>query len=204
MTKEFKDWASGDFNPPAPTRVKRGVLRRWSIPEASWIETGTYKGSTAKWLASFAPQVITLEPMSALYGAAVKRLQKYSNVELLNEGSETGLETAIQKINGSKVNFWLDGHYSDGPTFRGARDTPIEIELKVIADNLAANLLNQIVVFVDDVRLFVARYRHDATDHERPGYPSLNLLVEWAVANHLTWTIEHDIFIAATNPPECS
>ena len=42
-TDEFREWATAEFSSPAPTRVKRGVLRRWSLHEASWIETGTYK-----------------------------------------------------------------------------------------------------------------------------------------------------------------
>jgi hypothetical protein len=134
--------------------------------------------------------------MSDLDSAAPKRLQSLPNVELLNKDSETGLEAAISKLNGSQVNFWLDGHYSDGPTFRGTRDTPVEIELQIIADALALNRLHEVVVFVDDVRLFVAQHRHDTTDVERLGYPPLNCLVKWALANGMSWTIEHDIFIA--------
>lgn len=196
MPDDFWQWVRSDFSPQPPTVVKRAVLRRSAIPGAAWIETGTFRGTTTKWLATFSPQVISLEPQRELYHEAKRRLSAFTNIELLNENSEVGLGSAIQKLSGTSVNFWLDGHYSDGPTFRGGRDTPILMELKTIQSAIRSGKIQSLTVFVDDVRLFVAEYRHVPADETRSGYPSLGLLTDWARENNLRWTIENDIFIA--------
>ena len=45
-----------------------------------------------------------------------------------------------------------------------------------------------ICVFVDDIR--------DFNNDLKSGYPSRDLLVNWAIRNNLMWNIEFDIFIA--------
>ena len=58
--------------------------------------------------------------------------------------------------------------------------------------NLISNTLSRFkkcTIFVDDVRGF----------SEKDGngdYPSKDYLIDWANQNNLTWSIEHDIFIA--------
>ncbi len=153
-------------------------------------------GSTTKWLASFSPRVISLEPETVLYHDAQRRLAPLRNVTLINASSESGLASAINQAESTRVNFWLDGHFSGGPTFRGDRDSPIGKELQIISAALSSVQLIDVVVFIDDVRLFVARHREDPEVESRPGYPSLDELVHWSRANRLSWTIEHDIFIA--------
>ena len=89
----------------------------------------------------------------------------------------------LQKLNGN-INFWLDGHYSGDITFKGEKETSIEIELQSISKNI--NHFNKIAVLIDDVRLF----KKDSN------YPPLDILVDWARENKLNWHIEHDIFVA--------
>lgn len=89
--------------------------------------------------------------------------------------------------------FWLDGHYSAGDTYSGERDTPILLELDAIGG--ALDRLGEVLVFVDDVRLFATQH-HEIESETRDGYPKLSQLVNWADFNNLQWTIEHDIFIA--------
>jgi len=51
---------------------------------------------------------------------------------------------------------------------------------------------NEVAIFVDDFRLFV--------NSENTGYPPQSTLVDWAVENDLSWTVEQDIFIAKSKP----
>jgi hypothetical protein len=95
----------------------------------------------------------------------------------------------LAAINGD-VNFWLDGHYSAGPTFKGRSDTPIIEELSCISANLGR--LGRACVLIDDLRCF------DPTLLEFSSYPSIDYLVNWARENNLKWHVEHDIFVART------
>jgi hypothetical protein len=190
-------WQLGGFEVPPPAAVKRRVLRRHGIRDAPWLETGTGRGTTAAYLASFAPSVITLEPMPDLFVTASTRLRRRSNVEVRNVSSEEGFAAAANTL-GPRINFWLDGHYSGGGTFEGSSDTPVLHELEIISGLLRAGA--QVATFIDDARLFAVE-RSEIPSRHRSGYPPLSTLVSWAQDNGLNWVIEHDIFIARTMAP---
>ena len=118
---------------------------------------------------------------------AQKTLGHFANVEVLNGTSESVFPALLPKITGD-VNFWLDGHYSAGRTFKGAKDTPIAEELDCIVHNKGQ--FGKIVICVDDVRCFNPKLEGFE------GYPPLDFLVDWARQNGFNWEIEHDIFIA--------
>lgn len=191
-------WQANGFAVPPPAMVKRRVLRRAGFPDAPWLETGTSQGTTAAYLASFAPNVITLEPMPDLFESASIRLRRLRNVEVRNVASEKGFESAARAL-GSRVNFWLDGHFSGAGTFEGQSDTPILYELDKVGELIRGG--TQAAVFVDDVRLF-AEERSELPSVERSGYPPLSALVGWAQEHGLSWSIEHDIFVARTRGPQ--
>ena len=90
-------------------------------------------------------------------------------------------------LNGD-VAFWLDGHFSAGATFEGDIDTPILGELSAIKENL--HRFSQVSIFVDDFRCF------DPSNSEFSDYPERKVLVDWATDSGLSWTVEHDIFVA--------
>lgn len=166
---------------PAPRSVKNAVLLRYGIADATWVETGTFLGQTAEFLARSARHVFTIEPSRPLFTRAACRFAG-SNVTVLNGTSESVLPDLLPTLSGP-VNFWLDGHYSAGVTYCGATVTPIAAELEAIDRSLAN--FGPVVVLVDDVRLF-------GSD---PGYPALSYVTEWADRAGLAWHIEHDILI---------
>lgn len=170
--------------PPAPHFVKQGVLLRHGIKNCTWIETGTYLGSTTKLLASKYFHVHTIEPSQKCLSIAKDYLGGLKNITYYHGTSEDCIETACAAVAGD-VCFWLDGHYSTGITFRGNTDTPIMHELAVIEKHLSR--YRSVVVMIDDVRC-----SHLDSDH----YPNLNFYVDWSNRNHLNWIIEHDAFIA--------
>ena len=185
----FVLWAINKFNSPAPQQVKMFTLKRHAIKNANWIETGTYLGDTAKFLArSYRVNTIyTIEPEKNLYKFSVKRLKKFNNIKFYNSSSEEVFETILNHCSIS-INLWLDGHYSGDVTYNGLTISPISHELSIIEKYISQ--FTSIVIFVDDFRLF--------QDSDSADYPSKNFLVSWATKNNLYWTVENDIFIAKT------
>lgn len=181
---------------PAPWAVKMKVLERYMIPGAAWVETGTYLGETTAFLAKRSPQVITLEPSMALWEKAAQKFALSDRITVLHKSSEDGFLETLGLIQTSNVCFWLDGHYSGGSTFSGSEDTPIVHEIRSITHKLKDGTLDQVAVFIDDVREFASLNREQVGRPRAPGYPSLQVLVDWAEELNLHWTIEHDIFIA--------
>jgi hypothetical protein len=183
----YKDWADREFAAPSPHFVKHKVLLRNGLPDATWVETGTYMGDTTGVLSKVAKMVYSIEPDPALFSQAEQKFSNTSNVKLIKGLSEDVFPTLLPTITGN-VCFWLDGHYSGDVTFQGPQDTPIVDELTAIERNMTK--VSKIVVMVDDVRLF------DPKNPEFAAYPPVDLLVDWARKHNLTWHIEHDIFIA--------
>jgi hypothetical protein len=185
----MRDWRKRQFAAPSPGHIKERVLLRNGIPNAQWVETGTYLGDTTALLSRNARQVYSIEPAPALFEQAARRFRDVPNVKILHGTSEEVFPQLLPTLSGD-LNFWLDGHYSAGMTYKGALDTPIAIELACIERNLAR--FSRMAVLVDDVRCF------DPSIEEFAQYPELDFLVDWARRNRLKWHIEHDIFVART------
>jgi hypothetical protein len=183
----YSDWADRGFAAPSPHFVKQTVLLRNGLPDATWVETGTYMGDTTSVLSKVAKMVYSIEPEPALFSKAEQRFRNTSNVKIIKGLSEDVFPKLLPTISGN-ICFWLDGHYSAGDTFKGPQDTPIIDELAVIGRNITK--ISKIVVMVDDIRCF------DPKNPEYSTYPPVDLLVDWAREHNLTWHIEHDIFIA--------
>ena len=184
---QLKEWRKRGYSLPAPYAVKIEILLRRGDPGTTWIETGTYLGETTEVLARSARHVFTIEPAAALAERARARFHGRENVTVLEGTSELMLEPILQDHQGD-VSFWLDGHYSSGPTFKGSSDTPIIDELSVIERHLPR--LGRTVILVDDIRCF------RSGDEGMPSYPTRSSLVAWADRLGFSWEIEQDIFIA--------
>jgi hypothetical protein len=189
--RELFHFYQRNFDAPYPTFIKRKTLVSHSIPEANWIETGTYVGSTSKYLSKKFPRITTIEPSEYFYQLSHSRLRKIENIRVIHGSSETEFEKAIA-LEASKLNVWLDGHFSEGGTFLGEVVSPVMKELSVISAQ--KHRFEAIVVFVDDVRLF-SRTKDMPTD-----YPPISFLLDWAGQNGFNWEIQNDIFIASLKP----
>ena len=183
FTPEFFLWRKKNYAPPATNSIKRSVLVRHAQPKGDWIETGTYLGETAEFLAKrFSElQIHSIEPSDQLFAYSCKRLSHLRNLILHFGSSETILEP-ILKTNPNISNFWLDGHHSGDITFQGQDTSPIIVELTLI--QALGFSKRTISVFIDDFRLF---------GHEL-GYPAKEFLVNWANNQNLEWGVEADIF----------
>jgi hypothetical protein len=183
--KAKRDWRKRGCLENAPQFIKQNVFVKYGVPNAQWVETGTYIGTTTAFLSKNYSFVYSIEPEKVLYEQA--QIQFFEmNVELFNDTSEVVFPSLLPKLKGN-INFWLDGHYSAGITFKGDKDCPVEDELVAIKENLS-NFEN-ITILIDDVRCFLL------TNNEHSGFPSIDYLVDWARANGFNWRIEQDIFI---------
>ncbi len=186
----FADWKLRDYSLPLPPALKIKVLQRWGGSK-TWIESGTFLGQTALALSNFSKHVYTIEPDLQLHKQAIERFGELKNISFVRGLSEEVLGEILRNLKVEEredVSFWLDGHYSAGITYKGPIDTPIQIELDLIASELHAFKIS--TIFVDDVRCFNPENPEYAT------YPTINFLVDWARKLNLFWTIESDIFIA--------
>ena len=188
--REWIHFYKRNFDSPYPTLVKRKTLMAHAVLNANWIETGTYVGSTSKFLSKRFPKVTTIEPSDHFFNLSTSRLAKSKNVKLIFGTSEDEFENALNSEK-YKLNIWLDGHFSEGGTYLGDEVSPVIHELKAISK--FKDRFDNLTVFVDDVRLF-SRDREMLT-----GYPPLTQLFDWANENGFIWQIQNDIFIAKLN-----
>ena len=178
-------WSKSNFSVNAPQFIKEIVLKKYGVVNAPWVETGTYMGKTTNFLKEIYPHVHSIEPEIKLYNAALKRFNG-KNVTLYNDVSENVFPKLLKSLSGD-VNFWLDGHYSGGITFKGKKNCPVEDEL----NSIEVNLINfsKITILIDDVRCFLSE------NSEYSDYPSIDYLVDWARRLNMRWRIENDIFV---------
>ncbi|MDA8851359.1 hypothetical protein N9J04_01140 [Candidatus Pelagibacter sp.] len=181
----LKKWGKNNFLENAPQLIKEFVFEKYGLVNAPWVETGTFLGNTTNFLRDRYPHVYTIEPEIKLYNAALKRFNG-KNVTLYNDVSENVFPKLLKNLSGN-INFWLDGHYSEGITFKGKTDCPVEDELNSIEVNL--NNFNKITILIDDVRCFLPE------NSKYSDYPSIDYLVDWARRFNMRWRIEHDIFV---------
>lgn len=186
--KFWLQWSLGGFGPNLPAKAKLAVLNRYSIPDAVWIESGTYFGDTTFALARKGKTVHTIEASPSLVEQAKTRFRRMPQITVHAGDSGEIMETLLGALDGNSLNFWLDGHFSGGMTFKGVEETPIRRELEIISERLAT--LDQVAVFVDDFRCFPTQ------EQEQSDYPSREFLIDWASSLRLDWTVEHDIFVA--------
>jgi len=184
---ELNDWAKRGYRSPSLPHIKRAVLLRTSLPNTTWVETGTFMGDTTKFLSDNGLTVFTIEPDQNLFDKAKLRFDKDERVHVIHGISEDALPPLLPKLSGN-INFWLDGHYSGGFTHKGPTNCPVIKELECIEKNL--NKFTKVSILIDDVRCFNPQIA------EYSDYPSIDYLVDWARKNKMVWSIEHDIFIA--------
>ena len=81
-------WGRRSYQAPSPQLIKKAVLLRNALLNATWVETGTYLGETTKSLSENGKFVYSIEPEPKLYAAAILKFKKYSNVKIIKGLSE--------------------------------------------------------------------------------------------------------------------
>lgn len=172
-------------------KARYNVFDRISQPGELWIETGTYLGDTSSFLSTIASMVVTIEPDPNLYAAAEKRFRNNDRVRVVRGTTEEMLESVLTEwAVGRDVSLFLDGHYSEGITFKGPVACPIEHELATIQKCRPS--LGRVTVYIDDYEHF----SHDDDQGQVPGsYPALHVLTDFAQKLGATTHVEAGMFV---------
>jgi len=133
------------------------------------IETGTFQGTTAKLAGKHFKEVYTIELAPKLFKKAQERLKKHRNIHCLQGHSGEKISEILPKIKKGRVLFWLDAHYSGGPTAKGTSNSAIRDELSGIKKSGLKNG----VILIDDLRGFHGK--PESVEWEG-GYPSASEL----------------------------
>ncbi len=165
----YRNWEANGRNGPTPPFVKEKMIRQHAEQFGTkvLVETGTFLGETIYALRNVFDAIYSIELDEKLYNRAVRKFARRKNVKLFRGDSSQNLPGIFEEIpEKSSVLFWLDAHYSGGPTARGDKDTPIMEELDLILTS--RKILP--VVLIDDLHSF-------GTD---PGYPESKSVLEYA------------------------
>ncbi len=166
--KQVRRWERAGQPVPAPNLVKQSIVRESARKHGTRIlvETGTYLGDMVDAMRNDFDRIYSIELSRELFERARDRFQRYSHIEIIHGDSGQQLEMLMPKLDQPTL-FWLDGHYSGGPTAQGSKDTPILEELDHIYGSPDVNSRNlKHVVLIDDIRCFGSE----------PTYPSLEAL----------------------------
>lgn len=152
--RELFYWNKRGRTPPTPQLVKQKIIkdyaRKYSI--ATFVETGTYLGSTTKAVKDTFSKIFTIELDKLLYKRAQQKFKKYPHITIIQGDSAKVVFKLLKKITAPTL-FWLDAHYSKGITAKGEVETPINEELNSIFNHKIKNH----IILIDDVDVFTGK-----------------------------------------------
>lgn len=178
---KYQRWIARGMPPPPPPLYKQMVVRSAAIDHGIrvLVETGTFEGQMVEAAQRDFARIYTIELDPALAARAAERFWNRPHITVMLGNSSLLLPSLLSNI-GESVVFWLDAHYSGGPTAMGTTETPIMHELSAIA---AHGLHRKHVLLIDDAREFSGG-----------AYPTLEELDRWAHASDFdTLEVEGDI-----------
>lgn len=131
-----------------PTELMSEIRTHFSV--STFVETGTYLGQTARWASAEFTQVITIEAAETLYHQAKDASPHAANIRFLHGDTQDCLAEVVPQLTEASL-FWLDAHWSGGPTAGEDSECPLMEELAIINRSPYDHFL-----FIDDARLFLA------------------------------------------------
>jgi hypothetical protein len=169
-----------------PHQLARDLRDRLGLVRA--IETGTYKGGSARTLASIFPDVVTIELDHALHARAVERLAGIPAITAVQGSSRDRLAPLVD---GDRPTlYWLDGHWSGGVTAGEDDECPVLDELEAVAAGHPDDC-----VLIDDARLFVAPPPPPHKPEQWPSLDEIEAAIRRARPEHHV-VVVHDIVVA--------
>ncbi|MEG3896269.1 MULTISPECIES: FkbM family methyltransferase [unclassified Microcoleus] len=116
----------------------------------NFIETGTYQGHTAYWASQVFEQVFTIEYSQDLYQKVTEKYGHIKNIDFLYGDTRKLLYRTVSQLQNPSL-FWLDAHWSGGPTYGEIDECPLLAEIEIINRSDCEHF-----IFIDDARLFLA------------------------------------------------
>jgi hypothetical protein len=173
--KKFAEWKSKGSILPMPHLGKQQVVAEYAEKFAPpvFIETGTYTGHMVYAMINKFEEIYSIELDEALAKKAKKKFAGYRHVHILQGESGQILPEILKDVEKSCL-FWLDAHFSGGPTARGELETPIIQELKCIINHPKKE---SHILLIDDARCFTGQN----------DYPTLRTLEQFILDNNPDW-----------------
>ena len=139
---------------PPPHQVKQMVIEEYQKRYGCsvLVETGTYLGDMVEAQENNFKRIISIELDQHLYERAKHNFRKKSHITIYQGDSSKILPQIMPTITENAL-FWLDGHYSEGFTAKGDKETPIYEELEVIFQDST----HDHILLIDDARLFTGQ-----------------------------------------------
>lgn len=178
LVRKFEAWKEAGSVPPMPHLGKQLVIQEYveKFSPSVFVETGTYKGDMIYAMQPHFGEICSIELDEELFRKARKRLAGYRNVHIIHGQSGEVLPEIMKGIKQSCL-FWLDAHYSGGPTAKAKVETPIMQELDCI---LAHPMAEEHVLLIDDARCFTGEN----------DYPVLKEVQESILGARPNWVFE--------------
>jgi hypothetical protein len=152
------------------------------------IETGTYKGGSARILASIFPEVVTIELDPALHRRSVDRLAGIPAITAVQGSSRDRLAPLVDPARPTL--YWLDGHWSGGATAGEDDECPVLDELRAVADGHPNDC-----ILIDDARLFLEPPPPPHKSEQWPSFDDIAGAIRSARPEHRV-AVLHDIVVA--------
>lgn len=148
-----------------------------------FIETGTFKGNTAKWASNYFDKVITIENSSEIYKDTSNRLSEINNIDFRFGHTIEKLQEIVPAL-GAPAIFWLDAHWCGGASYGRQDECPIITEVEIINRSKQSHC-----ILIDDARLFMAPppYPHDMNM-----WPDITALLNAINEKKNRYTVIHD------------
>lgn len=111
--RKFYPWGGAMNGQTARQEYVRSMVETLGIRQI--VETGTYRGTTTEWLASFGVPVITIEMSRRFHAFAAMRLKRFGNVTLVRGESSSFFERRLPALLDTALPtlFYLDAHWGD-------------------------------------------------------------------------------------------
>lgn len=149
--KQLLLWYKNGKPLPTPHIVKQSTIKDYAkkFQIETFIETGTYMGSTTNSVKNTFKKIYTIELDEKLYQHAKKKFHNSAHIKVSKGDSSKVLPTILKNIKEPCL-FWLDAHYSKGITAKSNKDTPIIEELGFILDHP----IKKHIILIDDADCF--------------------------------------------------
>jgi hypothetical protein len=152
------------------------------------VETGTFRGQTARALAGVFDSVVTIELSAELHRSAQESLRDTPAVTALQGHSVPVLAEVADPA--TPTLFFLDGHWSGGPTAGADDECPVLEELAAIGTGNPDDC-----ILIDDARLFTSS---PPPPHKPEAWPTLLEVIDALRTYHPDHhiTLLHDQVVA--------
>lgn len=160
--KAIKAWKKKGSPLPPPHLLKQQILKSLGKQYGltTLVETGTYLGHMVDAQKRNFSKIISIELSPDLARQAQEKFSDDSRIDIIEGDSGQVIKDIVPQLDQAAL-FWLDGHFSEGLTAKGEKDTPVMEEVDTIIQSPLDHL-----ILIDDARHF----------NGENGYPSIQNL----------------------------